>query len=152
MSYKIPMKVSEIELTYNNKVKAADRPLILSSEAAYWVLESNWDNKIALSESFNILLLDRSNRVLGMCPISSGGISGTVVDLKLVFAAALKGRASSIILAHNHPSGNLKPSLADIELTKKIKKAGELLEIAVLDHVILSPDGEYYSFVEECVL
>ena len=97
---------------------------------------------MALVEEFNILLLDRSNRVMALCPISKGGVSGTVVDLKIVFAAAIKGRASSIILAHNHPSGNLQPSQADIDLTKKFEKAGKLLDIPVLDHVILSPDGD----------
>jgi DNA repair protein RadC len=102
-----------------------------------------------LVEEFNILLLDRSNRVMAMCPISKGGIAGTVVDLKIVFAAALKGRASSLILSHNHPSGNLKPSQADIELTKKFKHAGQILDIAILDHLILSPDGEYFSFSDE---
>lgn len=86
---------------------------------------------------------------MAICPISKGGVSGTVVDLKIVFAAALKGRASSIILAHNHPSGNLKPSQADIELTRKFRKAGEILDISVLDHLILSPDGDYYSFADE---
>lgn len=149
MSYKIPMQVAEIQLTYNNKVKAEDRPQIRSSRDAYWVLEANWSDQIGLIEEFNILLLDRSNRVMAMCPISKGGVSGTVVDLKIVFAAALKGRASSIIMAHNHPSGNLSPSQADIDLTKKFKQAGEILEVQVLDHLILSPDGNYYSFADD---
>ena len=89
---------------------------------------------------------------MGMCPISKGGVSGTVVDLKIIFATALKGRASAIILAHNHPSANLNPSQADIDLTKKIGKAGRLLDINVLDHLILSPEGEYYSFADNCGL
>ena len=149
MSYKIPMQVAEIQLTYKNKVKAKDRPQIRSSRDAYWVLESNWSDQMGLVEEFNILLLDRSNRVMAMCPISKGGVAGTVVDLKIVFAAALKGRASSIILAHNHPSGNLSPSQVDIDLTKKFKQAGEILDIQVLDHLILSPDGAFYSFADE---
>ena len=152
MDYKIPMQVAEIQLTYSNKVKAKDRPQICSSKDAYWVLESNWSNQISLVEEFNILLLDRANRVLGMCPISKGGVAGTVVDLKIVFAAALKGRASSIILAHNHPSGSLTPSQMDIDLTKKFERAGEILDIRVLDHIILSPDGGYYSFSDEMTL
>jgi len=119
VTYKVPLQVSEIKLVYKSKTKAKERPQITSSRDAYWTLESNWSDQIALLEEFNVLLLDRSNRAMAICPISKGGISGTVVDLKIVFAAALKGRASSIILAHNHPSGNLKPSQADIELTHK---------------------------------
>lgn len=152
MNYKIPMKVSEIRLIYNNKVKAADRPQIRSSQDAYWVLESNWSDQMNLVEEFNILLLDRSNRVMGMCHISKGGVAGTVVDQKIVFAAAIKARASSIILAHCHPSGNLKPSRADIDLTKKFQKAGEILDIQILDHLILSPEGRYFSFSDELMM
>jgi DNA repair protein RadC len=81
--------------------------------------------------------------------VSQGGLAGTVVDPKVVFAAALKARASSLILAHNHPSGNLKPSQADTDLTNKIKQGGELLDIAILDHLILSPEGGYFSFADE---
>ena len=149
MTYKVPLQVSEIKLVYKSKTKAIERPQITSSRDAYWTMESNWSDQIGLLEEFNVLLLDRSNRAMAICPISKGGVSGTVVDLKIVFAAALKGRASSIILAHNHPSGNLKPSQADIELTRKFKKAGEILDISVLDHLILSPDGDYYSFADE---
>lgn len=152
MSYKIPLQVAEIQLTYKNKVKAEDRPQIKSSRDAYWVLESNWSDQIGLVEEFNILLLDRANRVMAMCPISKGGVAGTVVDLKIVFAAALKGRASSIILSHNHPSGNLSPSQTDIELTKRFEQAGKILDIMVLDHLILSPDGDYYSFSDDLKL
>ena len=149
MTYKVPLQVSEIKLVYKSKTKAKERPQITSSRDAYWTLESNWSDQIGLLEEFNVLLLDRSNRAMAICPISKGGVSGTVVDLKIVFAAALKGRASSIILAHNHPSGNLTPSQADIELTRKFRKAGEILDISVLDHLILSPDGDYYSFADE---
>jgi len=149
VTYKVPLQVSEIKLVYKSKTKAKERPQIKSSRDAYWTLESNWSDQIGLLEEFNVLLLDRSNRAMAICPISKGGVSGTVVDLKIVFAAALKGRASSIILAHNHPSGNLKPSQADIELTRKFRKAGEILDISVLDHLILSPDGDYYSFADE---
>jgi DNA repair protein RadC len=152
MNTKIPTKVSEIKLTYNNKVKAKDRPQILSSQDAYAILVANWSDQMALLEEFNILLLDRANRVMGMCPISKGGVSGTVVDLKIVFAAAIKGRASSLILSHNHPSANLSPSQNDIDLTKRFEKAGEILGIQILDHLILSPDGEYYSFADEARL
>ncbi|MCB4800382.1 JAB domain-containing protein, partial [Neotamlana laminarinivorans] len=81
-------------------------------------------------------------------PLSKGGVSGTVVDAKLVFSVALKCNASSIVIAHNHPSGNLKPSEADLRLTKKLKEAGNYLDVKVLDHIILSREG-YYSFADE---
>ncbi|MEM1324943.1 MAG: JAB domain-containing protein [Bacteroidota bacterium] len=149
MSYKIPMQVSEIQLTYNTKVKAKDRPKITESSDAYWVLESNWSDQIALLEEFNVLFLDRSNRVMGLCRLSKGGINGTVVDVRLAFAAALKARASSIILAHNHPSGNVNPSRQDIEITRKFAQAGKLLDIPVIDHIILTPDDNYYSMADK---
>jgi DNA repair protein RadC len=116
------------------------------------ILFSNWSEQIGLLEEFYILLLDRSNRVMARYLVSQGGIAGTVVDAKVIFAAALKGRASCLILSHNHPSGNLHPSQADIDLTKKLMKAGEILEIPVLDHIILSPEGGYYSFSDEGII
>ena len=91
------------------------------------------------------MLLNRANKVLGIFEVSSGGSTGTVADPKLVFAAAIKANACGIILAHNHPSGNLQPSQADIDLTKKMKEGGKLLEIQILDHVIITTEG-YYSF------
>ena len=102
-------------------------------------------------EEFWIILLNRANRLIKKEQISSGGISGTVADPKIIFKAALDQYASSIILVHNHPSGNLKPSQADINLTKKMKEAGKLLEIPVLDHIIFSNEG-YLSFADEGML
>jgi DNA repair protein RadC len=100
-------------------------------------------------EEFWIILLNRANRVISKEKISSGGVAGTVVDAKIIFRRALDGGpASSIILAHNHPSGNLKPSQADIEITKKLRKAGTTLDIAVLDHLIICGHA-YYSFADE---
>ena len=99
-------------------------------------------------ESFQILLLSRSNTVLGFTEISKGGISGTVTDIRLIFQAALKANSSAIILCHNHPSGNLYPSEADRNITSRIKEAGKVLDITVLDHIILTSDG-YYSFADE---
>ena len=98
-------------------------------------------------EQVEIVLLNRANKVLGISEVSTGGFSGTVADPKVIFSIALKACASSIIL-HNHPSGNLKPSQADLNLTKKIKNGGELLDIAVLDHIILTADS-YFSFADE---
>ena len=107
------------------------------------------DGTIELYESFFTLVLNRANKVLGCIKISQGGTAGTVVDAKILFAAALAvPGCSALILAHNHPSGNLKPSQADIDLTRKLKKAGELLDIVVLDHLILSATS-YRSLADE---
>ncbi len=99
-------------------------------------------------EEFWILLLNRSNHVIGKTNVSKGGVSGTVADAKLIFKPAIEKLASSIILCHNHPSGNLKASQADIQLTKKLVEAGKNLDIAVLDHIIVGNDA-YFSFTDE---
>jgi DNA repair protein RadC len=99
-------------------------------------------------ETFYILLLNRANSIIRGVQISEGGISGTVADPKKIFKLALDHNATSIILCHNHPSGNVKPSQDDIALTKKIKRAGETMDISVLDHIIIG-DEKYYSFADE---
>jgi DNA repair protein RadC len=145
-------QISEVELVYRSKVKASLRPILTSSKDVYELLLRSWDkNKIELQEQFKVLLLNRGNKVLGIFEVSSGGVSGTIADPKLIFMAAIKGNSSNIIICHNHPSCNLKPSLADQELTQKIKQGGKLLEINVLDHLIISPEG-YYSFADEGVM
>lgn len=149
MSYHIPTTVTEVHMTYQNKVKAEERPQIKSSLDAYNILWANWSDQIGLLEEFYILLLDRASRVMGRYLVSQGGMAGTVVDAKIVFACALKCRASSIILAHNHPSASLYPSQPDKNLTRKLQQGGEVLDILILDHLILSPEGGYYSFADE---
>jgi len=99
-------------------------------------------------EEFWMLLLNRANRILGREQVSQGGVAGTVVDAKIVFRRAIEGQACSIVLCHNHPSGNLSPSQADIDLTRKLKKAGETIDVLVVDHLIVG-DGGYYSFADE---
>lgn len=142
-------KIAEIELVYRTNVKASQRPQVTTSKEVYQILMQCWDkNKIEFVEQFKILLLNRGGRVLGIFEVSSGGVSGTIADPKLIFSAALKANASSLILAHNHPSGNTAPSEADRALTKRVKKAGELLEISVLDHVIVTTEG-YRSLADE---
>lgn len=102
-------------------------------------------------EEFWVLLLNRGNQILERVNISKGGVSQTVVDTKIVFKMAIDKLASSIILCHNHPSGNLKPSDADIQLTKKLKEAGRILDLPVLDHLIFA-DNTYFSFADEGLL
>ena len=145
-------QVSEVELVYKSKVKPSERPQISDSKTVYELLKGNWDwNKIGLVEQFKILLLNQNNRVLGIYEISTGGMTGTVADPKLIFIAALRAAAVNLVLAHNHPSGNLTPSRADIELTKKIKEGGRLLDINVLDHLIISGE-DFYSMADEGVM
>ena len=102
-------------------------------------------------EEFWIILLNRANVVMKKMPVSSGGVAGTVADPKIIFKQALEHLASAIILVHNHPSGNLKPSGADIALTKKMKEAGTLLDLPILDHIIFT-ENQYYSFADEGLL
>ena len=133
-------------------MKASERPQINSSIDVYKVLQENWNYEvIEFIEEFKILLLNRANRVIGIVPISVGGTAGTIADPKVIFVSALKCNASSIVLCHNHPSGNLKPSHADIELTKKLKNAGQFLDLPILEHIILTKDG-YLSFADEGIM
>ncbi|MXV16894.1 JAB domain-containing protein [Hufsiella ginkgonis] len=143
------LKALEVELNYRTKVPCQDRPKIVSANDAFILLRHYWDdNKIDLIEEFKILLLDRGNTVLGISNVGSGGIAGCIADPKIVFALALKARATGIILAHNHPSGSLKPSRYDINITKKFVECGKMLEVDILDHLILTSGG-FYSFGNE---
>lgn len=123
-----------------------ERPQIRSSKDGYYAIASMLMD--LPHEEFWILLLNRANRVIAREQVSLGGVAGTVVDAKIVFRKAIEGMASSIILVHNHPSGNLQPSQQDIDLTKKLKKAGETLDITVFDHLIITESG-YFSFADE---
>lgn len=146
------MVVAEVQLVYKSTVKSSDRPKIDTSADAFTVLQNHWNfEMIDFIEEFKVLLLNRANRVLGIVNISVGGTVGTIADPKVIFAAALTSAASALILAHNHPSGNLKPSNADIALTRKLKAGGELLDIPVLDHLIVTSEG-YVSFSDEGIL
>ncbi|KAF2328040.1 JAB domain-containing protein [Flavobacterium ginsenosidimutans] len=144
--------VSEIDLVYRTKVKNSERPHITSSRYAYNLIKDCWDpGKIEFLEQFKVLLLNQSNKVLGIYEASSGGITGTVVDIRLLFAAALKAGAVGLIITHNHPSGSLLPSNPDRYITAKIAQAGELLDIKLLDHLIITEES-YYSFADEGAL
>jgi DNA repair protein RadC len=142
-------QIAEVELIYRSKVKASERPKITHSKDAYIIFKNHWDeNKIELQEQFKVMFLNRANKVLGIYEVSTGGITGTVADPKLIFAAALKACACGIILVHNHPSNNLKPSIPDEQLTTKIKEGGKLLDIKLMDHLIISSEG-YLSMADE---
>ncbi len=142
-------QVSEIQLSYSHRIKPSLLPKITHSKDAYQILKNSWDfNKIEFVEQFKVMLLNRANKVLGICEVSTGGTCATVADPKIIFSVALKSMASGIIVAHNHPSGNLNPSQTDLDLTKKLKEAGKFLELQLLDHVIITSEG-YYSFADE---
>lgn len=144
--------VSEVELVYKSKVKPSQRLQIKKSSDVQELLRQIWDeNKIELMEQFKVILLNRNNRVLGFFEASSGGVSGTVADPKLIFMAALKMNACALIIAHNHPSGNKLPSEADKTLTLKIKEGAKLLDMSLLDHIIVTAE-ECFSFADEGLL
>ncbi|MFD1629680.1 JAB domain-containing protein [Pseudopedobacter beijingensis] len=128
------LEVSEIQLVYRPKVKASERIRVNDAKEAYGVLMKSWDmDSIEIIEQFKMILLNTGNRVLGISHLSTGGRTGTLVDLKVVFGIALKAGACSLILAHNHPSGNLTPSEPDKRLTEQIVRGGKYLGIAILD-------------------
>ena len=154
LSLEVLNNVSEIDIVYKKKVgcKVSQRPLITASSDAYQICLHYWDlDKIDLLEEFKVLFLNRSNRVLQLFPVSQGGITGTVADPRLILAAAVRLAACSMILSHNHPSGSLKPSRQDEELTQKIKCAAGYFDIKVLDHIIITSEG-FYSFADEGLL
>jgi DNA repair protein RadC len=139
--------VSALELGRRRKeAEIPERPRITCSKDCYEVLKPYLMD--LPHEEFWVILLNRGNQVLRCERISSGGVSGTVADPKMIFKAALEYLASAIILSHNHPSGNLIPSQADKDLTKKMREAGRFLEIPVLDHLIFT-DKKYLSFADE---
>ena len=152
MNQQIWNQVAEVELIYKSKVKASERPHIKTSKDAADLLKHLWsEDKIDFVEQFKVLFLNRANKVLGIFEASSGGVTGTVADPKLIFVAALKANACAIVISHNHPSGNLKPSQSDEQLTLKIKNAGLFLGIKLLDHIIVTSEG-YYSFANEGII
>ena len=141
-------KIAEVQISYRpKKLKGAVK--IVSSDFAFKVIRENWnDNTIELYEEFKVLLMNNSNEVLGIVPLSRGGITGTIVDIRILFATILKAGATSIITYHNHPSGKLKPSQADINIYKKIKEVAKFHDINYLDNLIITVNGKY-SFMDE---
>lgn len=143
----IDYTVGEVELTYKPKFKSLHK--IVSSEDAYkYLLPTYKEGTIFYKEYFKVLFLNQANQVLGYTLISEGGITDTTVDVRIILQAALLTNSVALILAHNHPSGNLKPSRQDMDITKQVKEAARLMRISVLDHLILT-DAGYYSFADE---
>jgi len=145
--------ISEVRLVYRTSVKASERLQVKCFKDAFDIFMENWDlNSIEHIEEFKLMLLTRSNKVLGIASISKGGISGTVTDVRVILQYAIKANASGIIICHNHPSGNLNPSESDMKITQKIKESGNLMDIQLLDHLIIVPEGNYYSMGDEGII
>ena len=140
------MKLSEIQIKYKSNIKK--RIKVSTSNQAYEVFRELWDEStIELREEMKVVLLNRDNVVLGAYTLSTGGVASTIADKRLIFGVALKANASGIVIAHNHPSGNLGPSATDKDLTSEIKSVGKLMDIQLLDHLILTRD-DYFSFAD----
>ena len=141
--------IAEVKLVYRTKVKASERLQIKCSKDAFDIFIESWDlDSIEHIEEFKLMLLTRSNKVLGIASISKGGINGTVTDIRIILQYAIKANASGIIICHNHPSGNLQPSESDQAITRKIKDSGLLMDVQLLDHLIITTEDSYYSFAD----
>ena len=139
--------VNEIEIIYKPRLDINILEKVSSEVDTTNFLRSIWADDMELRERFYAIYLNRNNKILGYYIVSIGGSCSTVVDTKMIFQPAINLHASSIILAHNHPSGNLNPSELDKTLTQRIVKAGKILEIPILDHLILTVD-KHYSFLQ----
>ena len=144
----VTQRLSEITIKYQRKVKYSDMHKISCSQDALEVIREIWSDNMDHVEEFVVLCLNRANKVLGWSKISTGGTSGCIADPKVIFQIAIKSNSSSIIVAHNHPSGNINQSNSDKEITKKLKSSGSFLDIPVLDHIIIISES-FFSFADE---
>ncbi len=152
------METKNVQVEYIDQFKIVKEPqtnfnrvkktTIQSSRDCYNFIKQFYNGDMGVYESFYLVMLNRANGTTGWVKISQGGISGTVTDVRLIAKHAVESLCSSVIIAHNHPSGNLKPSKADIQIAKKIKEALKLFDIQVLDSLILTEDN-YFSFADE---
>lgn len=143
----IAQEVEEIQVSYKpNKIGNAK---IITSKEAVQIIRQFWnENTIEMQEEVKVILLNNSNVVLGIYNLSKGGMTGSLVDVRLVLSVALKCLATGIILVHNHPSGSLKPSKADLNIVEKLKNSCKLMEIKFLDSIIITKEN-YMSFADD---
>lgn len=144
-------QICEVGVNYSLKIKKADRPQIKKSKQAADILRA-WYDKTGMFEQkeiFTVLLLNKANDFIGLLEVSRGSVEACVVDIKYILRAAVLCNASALILCHNHPSGNLTPSEADKNITRKLTEGAKLIDVSVFDHIILAPDYEHYSFQDE---
>ena len=140
--------VSEVQLKY--RPRPITETIRSAKEIHSFLIRRVYDeDTIGYKETFKVLLLNNANKIIGYTTISEGGLTSTLVDVRVVMQTALVSNATSIILTHNHPSGNPRPSTLDDNITKKIKSACELLDIRLLDHIIVTPYDSYYSYNDE---
>lgn len=140
-------QVSEIQVSYTPNL-LVDMS-IKNSKKSFELILNEWEQEtLQMQEEVKILLLNKSNKVLGIYSLAKGGLTSCIVDVRIILSIALKTLATGIILFHNHPSGNLKPSKADLDITKKLKNSCDLLDISLLDHLIITKDN-YFSFADE---
>ena len=146
-------QICEISAKYSTKIKTSERVKIATSQDGERILRTWYEatGMIEQKEIFCAMLLNRANKVLGIVKVSEGSMTATVVDVQYILRLALLTQAQTLVLCHNHPSGNCKPSNEDISMTKKVKEAAKLMDIHLLDHVILTVET-YYSFADEGVL
>ncbi|WP_195667812.1 JAB domain-containing protein [Bacteroides intestinalis] len=143
----IDYQVGEVELSYKSRTRSKNE-ILTASDAYQALLPTFKEGTIDYKEYFKVLFLNQANQLLGYTLISEGGLTTTDVDVRIILQAALLTNSVALILAHNHPSGNLRPSQEDKNLTQKIKDAAQLMRITVVDHIILTSEG-YYSFANE---
>ena len=142
----------KISVSFDKNLKKSELLKITSSKDAYHIFKRVFNaDTFHWSEEFILLCLNNSNKVVGFYKLSSGGMTGTVVDVRMIFTTALNCLATAIIIAHNHPSGTLHPSEADKAITRRIKEASKTLDISVLDHLIIT-DEDFYSFADNGLL
>jgi DNA repair protein RadC len=143
--------LGEVTLNYkyhNPSIK--DRPIITNATDALEVIKLVIDmQRIALQEQFIVIYLNQANKVIGTMNVFSGSVKSTVIDIKLILASGILLMSSGVIVAHNHPSGNLKPSREDLTLTKRLSTALQYMEMTLVDHFIITPDDDYLSFANE---
>lgn len=140
--------VAEVQLKY--RPNPLTESITTSAELNRLLVERVFDtDTIGYKESFKVLFLNRANRIIGYNTVSEGGLTATVVDIRTIMQGALLTNATTIVLAHNHPSGTTRPSIHDDELTKKIREVCRLFDIQLLDHIIVTPFGPYYSYCDE---
>lgn len=146
-------KVAEVEVSYRPRINPSRLPKCDNSQKLFEQFWQSWDlARINFQEHFNVIFLNHTNRALGFYPVFKGSMASVQVDVRLIFSAALKANASRIAIAHNHPSGDLVPSDADKNVTRRIRDIAALLEIKLLDHLIITSEGRYYSFSDEGLL
>jgi len=143
--------IPEITVSFKDTVKASKRARITCSEDAAKILFVAFEGCMEHHEEVHVLYLNKANRVLGISNVSKGGISGSLVDVRIILQIALKVSSSSILLSHNHPSGSITPSNDDLVLTEKIRKGCEAIDVKLLDHIIVANET-YTSFADEGIL